>query len=304
MGKKVVVKVPATTGNLGPGFDVLGMALNLYNIVELEEPSNCYYQIEIEGEGEKFLPRNSDNLVCRAINILFKRAFYRSPGWKLRLINKIPLQRGLGSSAAAIVGGLVAANSITGNPFSFQELLTQAIELEGHPDNVAAALLGGIVVIVKQGDSYYYKRFFPSEGIKIYAVIPSFELSTSVARSVLPEVVPLQDAVFNLGRVALLTFALQEGNWDLLRIAVHDRLHQPYRRRLIPGLDEAMKAAKEAGAYGTFLSGAGPTVISFASSGSLAGEAMGKVFRAYGFETRVLELEPSPQGARVTEFRE
>jgi len=297
MRKKVAIKVPATSANLGPGFDCVGMALNLYNTVVLEESDD--YKIEIIGEGEKTLPRNTSNLVFRAIRTLFNRASYHSPGWKLRLENKIPLQRGLGSSAAAIVGGLLAANTVAGNPFSSHELLLQAIELEGHPDNVAAALFGGIVIIVEHEKSYFYTRFLPPQGMRIYAVVPDSSLATKVARSVLPEVVPFEDAVFNLGRVALLVAALREGNWDLLTAALHDRLHQPYRADLIPGFAEILNAARQAGAYGAVLSGAGPSVIAFAPPGSTAGEAMKEAFQKHSLEAQVWDLEPSLQGAQV-----
>ncbi|MDH7576314.1 MAG: homoserine kinase [Bacillota bacterium] len=301
MSKKVTVKVPATTANLGPGFDSLGMALNLYNTVVLEEAENLGCEIEIVGEGETFLPRDTTNLVFRAVETLAKRACYRSRGWKLRLENRIPLQRGLGSSAAAIVGGLIAANSITGNRFTSHELLLQAIEIEGHPDNVVAALFGGVVVVVEHENSYLYTRFFLPQGLKVYAVVPDFPLATKTARSVLPETVFFKDAVFNLARVALLTAALREGNWDLLSVAVQDRLHQPYRSELIPGFKEVLKAAHDAGAYGAFLSGAGPAVIALAPPGSKAGEAMKGAFRNHGFEAEVWNLEPSQQGAHVLE---
>ncbi|NPV28637.1 MAG: homoserine kinase [Firmicutes bacterium] len=301
MDKRVSVQVPATTANLGPGFDCLGMALNMHNTVTLEEGAGYRCEVEITGEGAAFLPRDSSNLVIRAINTLFRRAFYRSPGWRLHLENRIPLQRGLGSSAAAIIGGLTAANIIAGSPFSPHELLLLAIEMEGHPDNVAAAFLGGVVIIVEHEDSYLYARFFPPPGIRVCVVVPDFPLATKLARSVLPEVIPFKDAVFNLGRVALLTFALREGNWDLLSAALRDRLHQPYRSELIPGLGQVFKAAREAGAYGAVLSGAGPSVVAFAPPGSKAGEAMREAFRSHGFQAQVWDLEPSPQGARILE---
>ncbi|HAA89499.1 MAG: Homoserine kinase [Thermoanaerobacterales bacterium 50_218] len=304
MRKKVVVEVPATTANLGPGFDVLGMALNLYNTVELEECIDSNFQIEIIGEGAETLPRNSENLVFRTVDHLFQKVSYDSPGWKLRLTNRIPLSRGLGSSAAAIVGALVAANLIAGNPLSREEILEEAVLLEGHPDNVAAALFGGVVAVVQEGRSCFYTRFAPHKGLKVFAAVPDFELSTNRARSVLPEKVSLRDAVFNLGHLALLLSALRDGNWKLLPIAVRDQLHQPYRTSLIPGLEDALDAARAAGAYGVFLSGAGPTTVALAPPGSSAGEAMAKVFQRHGFTAKVLELEPSLEGARIVEYAE
>lgn len=298
MGKKVVVRVPATTANLGPGFDALGMSLNLYNTVELEETAGgC--QVEIEGEGMENLPRNTNNLVARAAVSLFRRAGYPLNGWRLFLRNKIPLQSGLGSSAAAIVGGLVAANAIAGSPYSRQEILDQAIEIEGHPDNVAAALFGGVVIVVKDDDSLAFARLKTPGDIKITAVVPDFQLSTKHARSVLPESVPLQDAVYNLGRVALLVAALQEGNWSLLDVAMCDRLHQPYRCRLVPGLTDIFEAARKAGAYSVALSGAGPTVIAFSPPDCEVGDVICGGFRLQGINARALHLEPEFEGAHI-----
>jgi homoserine kinase len=287
--------------NLGSGFDAMGMALNLYNVVELEETGNGY-QIEVGGEGEQALPRDTGNLVAQAISRLFEVVSYPAAGWRLYLKNAIPLQSGLGSSAAAIVGGLVAANAIAGYPLSLKQVLSLAIAMEGHPDNAAAALLGGVVVIVPaESDAaapeYLYTCFKPPAGLVVYTVIPEYTLSTKMARNILPEQVSLKDAVFNLARAAMLVMALRDGDWDKLDAATQDRLHQPYRAHLIQGLEEMFQAARLAGAYGAFLGGAGPSVVALGPPGSKAGEVMRKVFLANGAEARVLELQPSPYGA-------
>jgi homoserine kinase len=292
--------------NLGSGFDAMGMALNLYNVVELEE-TGAGYQIEVAGEGEQVLPRDKSNLVAQAINRLFEASSHPASGWRLHLSNNIPLQSGLGSSAAAIVGGLVAANAVAGYPLSLKQILSQAIALEGHPDNVAAALMGGVVVIVPEENAaadnasaapdYLYTCFKPPAGLVAYTVIPGFTLSTSLARHILPEQVSLKDAVFNLARAAMLAMALRDGDWDKLGTAMQDRIHQPYRAHLIEGLEEMLQAARLAGAYGAFLGGAGPSVVALGPPGSKAGEVMRKVFMAHGAEARVLELQPSPFGA-------
>jgi homoserine kinase len=292
--------------NLGSGFDAMGMALNLYNVVELEE-TGAGYQIEVAGEGEQALPRDKSNLVAQAINRLFEVSSHPASGWRLHLSNNIPLQSGLGSSAAAIVGGLVAANAVAGYPLSLKQILSQAIALEGHPDNVAAALMGGVVVIVPEENAaadnasaapdYLYTCFKPPAGLVAYTVIPGFTLSTSLARHILPEQVSLKDAVFNLARAAMLAMALRDGDWDKLGTAMQDRIHQPYRAHLIEGLEEMLQAARLAGAYGAFLGGAGPSVVALGPPGSKAGEVMRKVFMAHGAEARVLELQPSPFGA-------
>jgi homoserine kinase len=306
VGRKVVVRVPASVANLGSGFDAMGMALNLYNVVELEE-TGAGYQIEVAGEGEQALPRDKSNLVAQAINRLFEVSSHPASGWRLHLSNNIPLQSGLGSSAAAIVGGLVAANAVAGYPLSLKQILSQAIALEGHPDNVAAALMGGVVVIVPEENAaadnasaapdYLYTCFKPPAGLVAYTVIPGFTLSTSLARHILPEQVSLKDAVFNLARAAMLAMALRDGDWDKLGTAMQDRIHQPYRAHLIEGLEEMLQAARLAGAYGAFLGGAGPSVVALGPPGSKAGEVMRKVFMAHGAEARVLELQPSPFGA-------
>lgn len=299
MEKKVIVKVPATTANLGPGFDVLGMALNLYNTVVLEEIQGGCHIIDVKGEGEDLLPRDSSNLAARAVSFLLQRAGYRDSRFKIYLENQIPMMSGLGSSAAAIIGGLVAANALVGNPFSEREILQMAVEIEGHPDNVAAALLGGVVMVTKDEESYIYSRLIPKEGLRITAVIPDFSISTTEARSVLPEKVPLQDAVYNLGRIALLLTALREGEWDLLRVALHDRLHQPYRSQLVPGFTEIIENALENGAYGAFLSGAGPTVVAFSPPDCDVGGVIAEVFRSNKIRSRVLQLEPCLIGTRI-----
>jgi homoserine kinase len=299
MGKQVIVKVPASTANLGPGFDVLGMALNLYNTVVLEEMESDCQIIEVKGEGESLLPRDSSNLAARAVSSLLYSAGYSDHGFKLCLENQIPLASGLGSSAAAIVGGLVAANALAESPFSDQDILQMAVEIEGHPDNVTAALLGGVVVVIKDEESCIYSRLIPREGLGITAVIPDFSVSTAEARSVLPEYIPLQDAVYNLGRIALLVTALREGDWDLLRVALHDRLHQPYRCQLVPGLADVFAAALESGAYGAFLSGAGPTVVALTPPDCDAGRAIADVFQSKNITARVLQLEPCLTGSYI-----
>lgn len=299
MKKRVVVKVPATTANLGPGFDSLGMALSLFNTIDLEACTGSDCKVDVVGEGANSLPHDNTNLVVRSMKVLFERAGYNPPAWRLRMHNRIPLARGLGSSAAAIVGGLVTANAYAGNPFTSEQLLTMAVEIEGHPDNVSAALLGGLVIIVKDGDGYIYKNFNVPRGLKAYAVIPGFQLATSVARSVLPKKIPMADVVFNIGRVALLATALRDGNWDLLAAGMQDKVHQPYRSDLIPGLTEAFVAAMKAGSYGAVTSGAGPTVIAFGPPDFPIGQVICEVFKAHGITAETWEMDPSPLGTHI-----
>ena len=261
-----------------------------------------HLEITVEGEGADNIPLNSRNLVWRAIQLLLKRA-HRSreyPGAAIRMVNRIPLSRGLGSSAAAIVAGLKAANVLLENPFSRRELLQLATDMEGHPDNVAPALLGGFTVSLlhqRRAESF---SFLPRLPLKLVVAIPSFHLSTRLARNALPKTVPLADAVFNVSRAALLVGALIKGNIRFLRHAFDDALHQPYRAELIPGMYDVMDAAKKAGALGAAMSGAGPCLMAYTLGEEAAiGDAMVHAFRAHEIEARCLLLDIERRGAHI-----
>lgn len=263
----VRVQVPATTANLGPGFDTLGLALSLFNQVEMEETGNPgELVIEIEGEGAASIPANRDNVTFLAAQEVFKAAGCFPAGLRLRLLNRIPAARGLGSSAAARVGGLLAANALLGEPLSREQLLTLAVRLEGHPDNVAPALLGGLVVASIQEGKVRHRRIEIPDGLTAVLVIPDFELATRAAVAALPELVPVKDAVFNLGQACLLVAGFLTGDWELVGQSMQDRLHQPYRLPLIPGLNEVLAAARQQGALGAALSGSGPAVLALTAS--------------------------------------
>jgi len=294
----VRVKVPATTANLGPCFDTLGLALDYYNIVEIAE---CLQglTIQVEGEGVDLLPTDQRNLVYRAAKLVFDEVGYQPPGLRIKLVNKIPLSRGMGSSSAAIVGGIVAANAIIGNKLSTERMLELATQIEGHPDNVTPALLGGFTVAsVQEGKIYTIKLLPPA--IKAIVVIPNFHLPTEKARAALPKQVSLSDAVFNVNHASLLVAALATGNLALLKIAMQDRLHQPYRTKLIPGMNDVLAAAKDAGALATALSGAGPTLIAFAAEKYEAiSQAMSEAFRMNKVECRTMILGFNTSGAML-----
>ncbi|MEW6423326.1 MAG: homoserine kinase [Bacillota bacterium] len=297
----VHVQVPATAANLGPGFDCLGMALQLYNTVEMARANSGLF-IEVQGEGAAEIARDEGNIVYRAAMRLFKQTESTPPGLKIKLVNNIPVARGLGSSAAAIVGGLIAANILAGNKLSQKELLALAANLEGHPDNVAPALFGGIVVSVAGDGEIKYAKIAPPPALKVVLAIPEFSLLTKTARDVLPQLVSLQDAVFNLGRLALLITAFFRGDLSLLPAAVEDRLHQPYRASLVPGMKKVMAAARLAGARGVCLSGAGPSLLAFADSNfDLIARVMKDTFQQSGVRARTLVLNISPVGARALE---
>lgn len=300
----VRVQVPATTANLGPGFDTLGMALQIYNTIEMEEIDFGKLSIEIEGEGTDHIPRDERNVVYKSAEKLFNQVGYKPKCLRIKLINNIPVASGLGSSATAIVGGLVAANTIAGNPLNEKDLLALATEIEGHPDNVAPALLGGVVVSALFDGEVKFIKVEPPIELKCVVAIPKFPLSTQKAREVLPQNVSLNDAIFNISRASLLVAALMSGNLNIFGLAMDDKLHQPYRSSLVPGMKKVFAAAKLAGARGVALSGAGPTLIAFCDKNTaLVAQVMKETFQENGVLCRVLEVNPNPIGARALETK-
>lgn len=296
----VRVKVPATTANLGSGFDCLGMALELHNTVEMSVADGL--SIDVSGEGEKDIVRDEQNIVYQAAVRVFRQAGRPVPGLKIKLVNQIPVARGLGSSAAAVVGGLMAAARLAGGKIGLREILSMATAMEGHPDNVAPALLGGLVVAVPvDGEIKCIKVDLPPE-LKVVCAVPDFTLSTRLAREALPQQVSMADAVYNLGRVALLVAGLMKGELELLTVAMEDKLHQPYRSSLVPGMKKVLAAARLAGARGTALSGAGPSLIALVDkNGDLIARVMKETFRQNGVAARSMVLSPCPVGAAVFE---
>ncbi len=254
------IKVPATSANIGSGFDSLGLALNLYNYVWAEE-TDSGLTIEIKDRSSNFLPTNEKNLVYRSMKAVFDEVGYKPKGLHLILENNIMITRGLGSSSAGIVGGLIAANELIGAGLSKEKLVCMATQIEGHPDNVAPAILGGLTVNVShKGDVKYVKTDVP-EDLRFAAFVPDFFLQTKRSREVLPKYVSLRDAVYNTGRSALLITSIMTGKYENIRTAVGDRLQQRYRKKLIPHIDDLFTKAYNEGALGVYISGAGPTVI-------------------------------------------
>lgn len=299
MKSSVKVSIPATTANMGPGFDCLGMALDLSNEIEMSL-THGGTSITVEGEGAEDIPKDESNIVWRAAERVFQEIGQENPGLSIKLVNRIPASRGLGSSAAAIVGGVVAANQLTGETLSQDQLLALATELEGHPDNVAPALLGGIVISVNTEGLVHYLRIEPPEDLTTVVAVPDFQLATKAAREVLPRTVDLKAAVFNLSRTALMVGALCQNRIDLLAVAGQDMLHQPYRAALIPGLQEVIKSSNEAGALCVTLSGAGPTVIALCKgyTDEIA-KAMQQSFKNNGITCQVKVLKPSVAGTKI-----
>lgn len=294
---RVDVWAPATIANLGPGFDALGLAVRLYNRLTVETGEE--FSVEIHGEGEEELPRDRTHLAYRAIEVAMEAHGVRVPPIRLRQENAIPLKRGLGSSASAIVAGLLAGAALAGGKLSKEDLVDLAWRMEGHPDNVTASLVGGLAASAVDGQRVRWAKLPIRPSWRIVLAIPDLHVATEEARRALPSEVPFADAVFNVGRVALLLAAWTSGRSDLLGVATDDRLHQPYRLPLVPWLFEVVEAAREAGAYGAVLSGSGPTVAAFAEDPLQVGEAMARVFQARGIGCRIVETEPDLEGARV-----
>lgn len=332
---KIKVRVPATIANLGPGFDVLGMAVQFYNYVEIEasvvkkikkDRSNKKPEIIVEGEGKQDIPVNEKNIVYQAIKKVADRCNRSFLNLRITLTNNIPLARGLGSSAAARIGGIVAANRLCGDELSENDVLKTAYELEGHPDNVVPALLGGLVICCKNNGKSIKKvnsskeRFITKDGeirwinldppVKLYVVVcyPDFQMSTSKAREILPKKVSLNDAVFTSSRLAMLIAAIEEGRYDLIGMCMEDRLHQDVREeKFMPYISDVINNAKASGALGASLSGSGSAIASLFQAakkrvekkGNKIGRAMQKAFKKHGHKSKFSVLWIDGKGACV-----
>lgn len=292
------IRVPATTANLGSGFDCLGLALGLYNTIQVG-PAQAL-ELIVEGEGATSLPRHAGNRVAQAMQRACEAIGKPVPPLRLRMRNAIPLARGLGSSAAAAVGGILAANHWFGDVLPPADLLRLATDLEGHPDNVAPALLGGLCVVnVDDGRPLAVKIEWPL-ALRCIVFVPDAPLATARARAVLPATLTRADAVFNVGRAALWVAALTQSRYDLLRLATQDRIHQPYRSKLIAGFDDVVAAALQAGARGAFLSGAGSSIAAVADGAHAPiADAMRRAAQAAGLPGKVLVLDGERSGARI-----
>jgi homoserine kinase len=294
----ISVRVPATSANLGPGYDAVGLALSLSMRIGLDR--SPHPEIDIRGTGADLIPRGPEHPAYRAARFVAEVVGESDAQFRLVQENSIPPTRGLGGSAAALVGGAVAANDLFGGQIAPPDLLNIVCELDGHPDNAAPALLGGLVIGILTPVGVSAVRLEPKD-LKVAVAIPDFAVSTTAARRALPDSVPHRDAAFNVGRSGLLLGALATGEYHLLRVAMQDRLHQPYRSHLIPGLEDAIDAGLDSGAYGACLSGSGPTVLAFAPE-TRAGEiasAMQAAFEARGVLAKSWALDVDLAGARV-----
>ena len=269
---KVSVKVPATSANLGPGFDCLGIALPIYNTVTIDETvlPGTGVEINILSQDENFddliidhFPTDENSIVYKAVELLYNSIGQTPSELKINIQTQIPVTRGLGSSAAVIVGALIAANHLLGEPADESAILSIATEIEGHPDNVTPAVVGGLVLSSMEDDgSILYRKIDWPEDWAITVCVPDVELATEISRSVLPENVPMQDAVFNTKRMGMLIQAIHTQDEELMKAALTDKLHQPYRAKLVPWMDEINQSIKhDDDIFGCVLSGAGSTVL-------------------------------------------
>ena len=293
----IKVKVPATTANMGPGFDSIGMALQMYNIVfaeEIEEGLEIIIQ-----EGSQDIPTDESNLIYKTICHFYKEIGHDVPGIRIIQQDHIPHTRGLGSSAACIVAGLHIANALSHSFFSKEELVQMAAQLEGHPDNTTPALLGGMTIGAMNHEDMKYVKIKVAENIHFAVMIPDFTLSTEKARAALPDQISLKDGVFNASRAALLAASMITGDTDNLAMAMEDRFHEPYREELIPNMREILQHATKCGAKGAFLSGAGPTLIAVIKNVVTFRKEMVEYLDKLDSEWQVQMLQADPSGAKV-----
>jgi len=293
----VKVIVPATTANFGPGFDCMGAALNLYNVIEMDFSSSCH--VNISGEGEGQLPFDESNLVYKAARRVLTEAGIDKP-LSIKCENHIPLSRGLGSSAACIAGGMMAANRLIRDKLSLETIIKLATEMEGHPDNVMPALVGGFTISMMSEKCIVYKKYMLPKEIQFVVGIPHYQLKTEDARKVVPQKVDIKDAVYNIGCAALMASSLATGDLEGIGLFFRDRLHQPYRSKLVPGLNDIIEGALGKGALGCFLSGAGPSVICLSNreKADEIGAFMLEVFRKHGIQAEYQILTACEDGVK------
>ncbi len=294
------IRVPATTANLGPGFDSLGLAMRVYNTVTVTVGGE--EGMEITGIGAEGFPRDGNNLMVRSAMILAERAGRTLPPLHWHAVNGIPPARGMGSSSAAIVSGLLAADAALDLKLGRDDLVRIAAEIEEHPDNVAPALRGGLTICMPESRPLQIVCVRPDRRLRLALLVPDYQLSTDRMRQVLPKTVPYADAVFNLGRSAAMVAALEHGIWGVLRQACEDRLHESQRLHLVRGRSEAAAAAYNVGALGVALSGSGPTIVALCTSeADEVAAAMLAAMESLGVAATTIVTQPDLDGATVTQ---
>lgn len=297
----IKLRVPASSANMGAGFDTLGIALGLHNRMTIEEIPNG---LEVVNRNtQSYIPKDTNNLIYRAMMYLFKNVGYAPKGYRITQDSQIPMTRGLGSSSACIVGGMLAANIISGRTLSYNEIIHLAAKMEGHPDNVGPALYGGFCVSLTDGDMTIIKSTKIDSNIQFAVIIPDYFVATKKSRGVLPSKVDFQDAVYNISHASMLQAAMISGDMETLRIAVRDKMHQQYRKSYIDGMEKIFEKTYELGSYATYLSGSGPTVLSILH-GDCGGfcRSMREYFKSNSLGWKCMILPIDNVGAVVSEI--
>jgi homoserine kinase len=297
---KVSVSIPAVSTNVGPGYDVLGLALNLRNVIEMSLRTDDQLTVETRGEGAGILPDNYYNPVMQGAIKLFQRLEQAPAGLAVRCTNAIPLDVGLSARATLVVGGLVGANNLVGSPFTHENLIEMATEITGQPESVVTAMRGGLGMCSRESSGLIY-RAIEITPMRVVLALPAVPDYPHRLRDDLPGSVPIADAVHNIGHTALLIEALRDGDLKLLRYVSKDRLHEPYRRAHIPACDAVVRAAEEAGAAAVTLCGAGPALLAFATfNHQVIESAMRGAFQAAGIEARTWSIGVDMQGVVIS----
>ena len=294
------IQIPATSANMGPGFDSIGLAVQLYNHIWVEEQESGL-TIEVKRKQEIEIPTDETNLIYQTMQFFYEKKGLKMPGVHLIQEDEIPMVRGLGSSAACIVGGLLAANELAGRPCDREELAQMAASLEGHPDNSNPALFGGMVVGAQTEEKMGYVRLELPEDLIFAVMVPDFPVSTSASRSVLPESYTRKDVVFNASRAALLVASVMTGKYENFDMAMQDRIHQPYRAKLIDGMEDIFEHAKAFGAVATYLSGAGSTLMAMVTRDKAEGfqKEMSAYLGTLAHNWKLQLLQADREGAKI-----
>ena len=293
------IRVPASSANMGAGFDTLGIALNLYSVLNVSETDGGLEIITHTNGGT--VHNNESNLIYRAMKRVFDEVGYKPDGLFIKQESKIPMTRGLGSSSACIVGGMLGANVISGRQLSYNDILNLATDMEGHPDNVGPALYGGLCISAKVGRNTVVKSTKLCNNLKFAVMIPDFFVATRKSRGALPEFVALKDASANISSALMLYYSLVSGDFSELRYGVRDRLHQPYRKRYVDGFDDIVKKTYDTGSLATYLSGSGPTIMSIIDGENTDfKQTMEKFFRDNSHKWKCIILECDNVGSVVS----
>ncbi|MTI68616.1 MAG: homoserine kinase [Firmicutes bacterium] len=292
----IKIKVPATSANIGPGFDCLGISLKLFNEIKVREIDKG---LVIKGGEKKF--RNKFNLIYTSMSKCFDIVGYKPKGIEIDLDTKIPISRGLGSSASCIVSGVMAANEISNSKLSKEDILNISTNIEGHPDNITPAIYGGLTVSILEKNKVYFNKIYIKKGLKFLAIVPDYKLSTKESRNVLPKNIKYSDGVFNIGRVSLLISSLVNGRFDLLKLACKDKLHQNYRGKLISNYEKIIDYCNKSETKGVYLSGAGPTIMVILNSkNNIFKNDIVRFLNNLNMKCLVKELEIDTKGAIVS----